>query len=448
MSGLVVTPESGARPGQFLAVLAYEGEAFRVGATYPPPDSDEREEAVRDALTLAFAAVAAQACLAPGIEVQNRRLPAGAGDLLGSVSSLLYGSHAYSQRRASWPQPQVRLRDDRPTLWPPGSLPSTRGCALLWSGGKDALAGLLVLRANEFDVRGVHVKANDAVVENERRAALAIGKTMALSLAEASVDWSGIAQLTERHSTRPVAYPSSNQIPFGRDLVLASVATAALPGSLPGWVALGLENELLTKEILFAGEVVMRHDVQSLPGLKLASELLHLTTGCRAFSPIASLPELAVMKFLLTAAPRAWDDITSCFWADWCGECPKCVRYFLAEAVVGVSRIPFTRSPLANGAPGVRAVAEAVEDETLPFRETQVLGLYALLDRGALETCPEIRELLRAAAPTLSRDRDRFRHYVESEHPMSELPPPIAADLQPGLVPIAYRGEQTRGVAR
>lgn len=373
-------------------------------------------------LTLAVAFVAAQATLAPVVSVDFRLAPE-SESLATRLLTLLYDSHGYAQRLLQWPTPELRF-----TGTAIGAPSRRRGGApdpsvvLLWSGGKDSLAALDVLRLNGYNPVGLHAEINLGVESVERTAADRLAGDNDVPLTRIDVHWPAIATMLEKWSDSSSRFPLANSIPHGRDVVLA-IAGGLLAGDIgASHVAAGYEYELWSKQITYRGREIARHDVQSRSGALLVDRLLDLELGVRFFSPLAGLREMAILEHLVTVRRDAWSVLASCFWDRWCGRCSKCLRYALAQAVLGDECIDFASDPLDESSPALVQLCASVTDPDTPFWEQQVRNLYALHRGGRFASSGTVRTTLDANLSWYQERHDMFQQRLSETYPDALAP--------------------------
>lgn len=229
-----------------------------------------------------------------------------------------------------------------------GLVNQSRGVLLLWSGGKDCLYSLRVLREQGYDVTGIYCAANANVEALENSAAARLAAHEELPLLQVGMDLSALGDLPRPSLAAFNVYPHANPVPHGRDLILA--CTAGLVGrSLGSGVRAGYERDLVGKQVNWKGVPVWRHDIQSRLGVRLLNDLLVASCGVGFASPIDGISEYRILTNLLPDS-ALWTMIQSCFWGRWCGECTKCVRYGVVQLSLGLSSIEFQKNPIESTA--------------------------------------------------------------------------------------------------
>jgi hypothetical protein len=367
-------------------------------------------------LGVAMGIIVAQQCFPSQLHIDGR-LPEDVELHFWRLYSLFCASHCYTEARETH---STEMR------WVGSSLISdicepqlgVRKAVLLWSGGKDALASLEVLRGRGFDVVGLHCVANAAVAACERAAAVALAAKYDLPLEMVAIDWGLLDHLGSLTCDHWNIFPYHNSIPHGRDLVLLIAAALIARRIGASYVCAGYEFDLWDKEVLSNGRLIMRHDVQSRPAGVLVNSLLRTTLGVSFFSPIADRREFVILRQLL-AQPDIWDLIESCFWGGWCGECSKCLRYRLVAEYLGHSHIAFRVDPFQSD-DAYASLRSDLNNVDTPFWEEQVFALMGLHEKRRLPL-------------TWSRDLKHHEEWfsVHRGHIERELLIPHVNDLAP-----------------
>lgn len=362
---------------------------YRLGIELP----QRAMETTTQLLCMSTALVAGQAALTARVQLRTSLDPSAAATAI-ELARLLYASHAYAQGLATWPTPRIDYDRSGSSMELSPNAPDPKRAVLLWSGGKDSLAALEVLRLNGFEVLGLHATANEPVADLERKAAQHLAELNDLPLLTVGVSWPIVKQLLTFLSTSSAQFPLANSIPHGRDLPLVVVAAALAHHWHASYVVAGYEYDLWHKEVTHHGYLVARHDIQSRQAGVLLDRLLHDAFGVRFFSPIAAFRERAILVHLLRTQPDAWSHIASCSWRRWCGECPKCLRYALTQATIGSDLIDFEVNPLDPERAALGNLLTAVRDRTRPYWEQQIHDLFLLFEAGHFADAPQAAALI------------------------------------------------------
>lgn len=327
-----------------------------------------------------------QACMAEELRLGAQLHPK-SRPVIDRLARLHYDAHAYAQRLPAWAHPKIvadTCSSRTPQSRPRSDEPGEQRVVLLWSGGKDALASLRVLRANGYDIIGLHATVNDAVRDLEAKAARDLASQERLPLLELSMNWPVLTEVLDRWSSSTGVFPLKNPVAHGRDLLLHVSAAIAARRHGAGLVAAGYEYDLWAKCIPYRRRVVYKHDTQSRHAGQLIDELLSSRLGVGFFSPISSITESVILAWLLAEEADAWPFIVSCFWGDWCGECRKCLRYALRQQALDLPRIDFRVDPLGPSNAALDALVDSILDSATPYWEQQLSDLFTVYSKGLL----------------------------------------------------------------
>lgn len=349
-------------------------------------DVSKQELAVVAAAT---AAVAGQGTLAPQLSLACE-LSDEALRIVKDITQLLYDSHAYAQDK---PFVDVNIAADSGEPQPTPR-PIEKKCLLLWSGGKDSLSSLLVLRANGYAVTGIHVPANFPVKEHEQQASAALAQQYELPLIPISIEWDTVRTLIRNYSTSYDEFPFKNTVPHGRDFLLATIAAVIARRIGARFVCAGFEKELWHEKFTRDGREVVRFDMHSAKASTLLNHLLESTLQVGFFSPVAAFSEFSLVKHLTEHEPDSWKTVTSCFWSNWCGKCIKCLKYAVVQHAVGKPLIPFKSEPIVQDNPAFIQMIRSLDDRQTHYWEMKAWCIAEIYKRGELANMPEVLKLL------------------------------------------------------
>lgn len=350
-------------------------------------DVSKQELAV---IAAATAAVAGQGVLAPHLslacEINDDALRTTT-----EITQLLYDSHAYAQGK---PFIDVKIDADIDEAQPaPRAI--EKKCLLLWSGGKDSLSALLVLRANGYEVTGIHLPANFPVKEHEKQASQKLAEQYGLKLIPIGIEWDTVRTLIRNHSTSYDEFPFKNTVPHGRDFLLAAIAAIIARRIGARYVCAGFEKELWQETFTRDGREVVRFDMHSAKASTLLNHLLESTLQVGFFSPVAAFSEFTLVKHLTEHESAAWNTITSCFWDNWCGRCIKCLKYAIVQHAIGRKLIPFQSEPVAQDNPAFIQLIHSLDSRQTHYWEMKAYCIAEIYKRGELDTMPEALALLK-----------------------------------------------------
>jgi 7-cyano-7-deazaguanine synthase in queuosine biosynthesis len=369
--------------------------------------------------------VAAQAILAETVSLPFRFLP-GEFAAIQELGQLLYDAHAY--RQGLDPVSCTLSMKNKGSLQDNQGVFEERSAVLLWSGGKDAVASLAALRSNGYTVRGFHATANQSTLVEETQAAASLAQKLDLDLTTLELDLAWLDDLLAEHSTTHNKFPGTNRIPHGRDLFLTVLAAATMQReSRFACVAAGFEFDLYEKSIDWQGRTVWRHDAQSKQAVRLLNSLVQSTMGFQFFSPISAFSERRVFACVEHVLPGAWQELQSCFWTRWCGECSKCFRYALTEASLGHRTIPFKTDPLRSDSPTLLGALDSLLSENATYREHQLYSLFAddqlLGSTGSLYHCSDL-PVVSALRSVYDENATAIARHVNDTHANPDCPSP------------------------
>ena len=290
--------------------------------------------------------------------------------------------------------PETKIEPERCELEPERSL-------VLWSGGKDSTLSLLTLRANGHDTIPVHFVVNAGSEDPERQAVQEISDILGIAPIESvRVEHPEFLDFSSAFADSWDAFPLSNRVPFGRDLLLTAMA---IPWALhcgAGNVALGHDNECRNAYVEYRGRRIPRNDIEC------ADIAVRVECAIQAFvhpdlrllPPVANLAELRILRDMLVDHPSLMSRTSFCFWGRNCGQYAKCLRYYLADRVFATNLLNFEANPLAAGA--------------CPELEDLLSGRETLFERQVLWMLGQLvaRGDIREDEPELARfARERFR---------------------------------------
>lgn len=139
--------------------------------------------------------------------------------------------------------------------------------------------------------------------------------------------------------------PTHNFIPRGRDLLTISLAYPVAQHYKCGYISHSCERDLWEGNIFVNGKSIPLHDSQSKLVMLPLNKQMKVSTDIHVFSPIAGMYEIYILKWIIMKYPDKFKLIQSCFYGSWCGECSKCLRYYLVEKYCGVNLLKFKNNP-------------------------------------------------------------------------------------------------------
>jgi 7-cyano-7-deazaguanine synthase in queuosine biosynthesis len=357
------------------------GDAGAISVRYPFVLDDPAS--VGDAaLGLAIAVYLGQLCLAETIELAFAVSAAMAADI-SPLAAMLYDIRRWKDELPSAPPPALfSLGSVVEPLAPRGAIDSRR-TVLLWSGGKDSTLSALLLRANGYDPIAVHITANAGVENEEADAVLELGRDLGLKSCRVEYEHPEFLEFSSRYARHWNRRPLCNTVPFGRDLLLAVLAAPVAMEQGAAALSFGHDNECRNAFVEFGERTVPRNDVESTLGALAMEHYLgrYVTQGLRLLPPVAGLSELGILRAMLLEYPELMRRAAFCFWGGNCGQCAKCLRYYLAQRLFGADVLTFRTNPLGpDGAPELDDVLRLDASGVL-FQVQILLCLGRLVER-------------------------------------------------------------------
>lgn len=213
----------------------------------------------------------------------------------------------------------------------------SKQAALLWSGGKDSTLAAILLRQNGYTVHPVHVPINARADVNEKSAVAGLARILHLIPSTIGFDMPEFSNIAKRYAILWDIFPGYNIVPFGRDLVLALLATPLARRVKATHLCFGHEHGSRTNYFEYRGKQISRDDVESITGGQLLEVYLQrfLSRTLRFLPPVAGLTEFRILHDMFTKYPEVMSHVSYCFWGPACGRCSKCLRYYLVGRLCG-----------------------------------------------------------------------------------------------------------------
>lgn len=296
---------------------------------------DEETAGLLPAIGIGVAAFLAQLCLAHQIVIDfpcSQEMVEG----MRPIMEMLYDIRCWRDQLELMSLPDIVLTEGNylpPTFVTDGS---KRAC-LLWSGGKDSTLSNILLAKNDFEVHPIHFSINEGVEEAERRAVARLAEALGITYQTVEYDFPQYPDLAKQYAILWDIFPDYNIVPFGRDLVLALLATPIARRHGDTYLCLGHEHGSRTNYFDYLGKRISRDDVESIRGGQLLEAYIQkfISPTIKFLPPVAGLPEFRILYELFTNYPAVMPHISFCFWGAWCGRCSKCLRYYLVQRVLG-----------------------------------------------------------------------------------------------------------------
>jgi len=160
-------------------------------------------------------------------------------------------------------------------------------------------------------------------------------------------------EIATRYSTKAREYPDINSVPHGRELLLLPVALMYASEFEASTICFGFENSTWTEEFEYEGQRYSRYDTQSEFCNTNLQNVIHryVSPNISLFSPLASITEYRKFRMIATRFAELAQNTSSCYWGRSCGECSKCVLYYLFQRSLGLEVIQFEHNPIIERNP-------------------------------------------------------------------------------------------------
>lgn len=279
---------------------------------------------------------------------------------------------------------------------------------LLWSGGKDSTLSALTLAERRTDQRAVHFVVNSGVEREEAQSVTRLSSRLGLDLLTVRVDHPQFLEFSSRYATNWNRPPLCNTVPFGRDMLLALLAVPVAASTGSRFLSMGHDRECRTAYVDFHGRRVPRNDVESAEGSAYLGAFIDsfALRGARLLGPVSHLSELQILRCMLVGRPDLMRLASFCFWGGNCGQCAKCLRYYLAQRLFKADVLQFAVNPLsANGAPELDDVLDLERSDTL-FQNQVLYCMGRLVERGDMRDSEvRLRHFSQSVLYPVVRDR-------------------------------------------
>jgi 7-cyano-7-deazaguanine synthase in queuosine biosynthesis len=363
----------------------------QIEITYPF-DLDSVGRSLLPAISLGVATYLGQLCLAPNIELSfpvSLRMV----ELVEPLAQMLYDIRRWKDGLDAGDAPHYQGGSGDADLSPLHADLTPDRSVLLWSGGKDSTLSALVLQRNLYDVVPLHITANAGVEDRERRAVTSLADALGLSLLTAEYRHPEFLEFSTRYAVEWNRFPYCNTVPFGRDLLLALLAIPVARQLAAGKLSMGHDQELRKAYVEYQARRIPRNDVESVEGALALERYVRelLLPDLRFLPPLARMTEFRILCEMLGNHPDLMAQTAFCFWGDNCGRCAKCLRYYLAQRLVGGPEVlSFQVNPLATGAsPELDDLLGEWGRPGLLFQKAVVYCMGRLVERGDVRTGEE-----------------------------------------------------------
>jgi len=171
-----------------------------------------------------------------------------------------------------------------------------------------------------------------------------------LKLYCATVEWQGLVEFGRKYNEKSFAdWPDANAIPYGRDLLLLSIAGKLATTLGVGCLAIANDYESLQRrEFNLFGRIAVRTELASNYAYRFLKLFLNtfFPSGLKLIYPIAHLSKYAIARQLVeNFSDVEVNQLSSCEWGNWCGRCKKCLTYCLLFTEYPGVKINFVEDP-------------------------------------------------------------------------------------------------------
>ena len=356
------------------------------------------DERLLPLVTAGVALYLGQLGLARSISVDTA-LPDGLAVLLGNMAAHLYDVRTW---RDGTPFVDPPVLSGRPgTVVPLDAELEPCRAQLLWSGGKDSTLSALILKRNGFAVDAVHLVANHGVQDRELAATRAMAPSLGIKASYVQVRHAEYLSYSSAHAKEWNRFPHRNVVPFGRDLLLPLLTLPIALRHGSGVISVGHDRDCRNAWVETGDRLFPRNDVESHVDALVLERVIseYGLRGVEFLPPVAGLSEFAILREMMLEHPELMSRTSFCFWpGESCGRCAKCLRYYLAQRVLGVgSLLSFAANPLADGAcPDLEEVLLEDDECGVLFGREILYCLSRLVERGDVR--PDESALRRYAA--------------------------------------------------
>jgi 7-cyano-7-deazaguanine synthase in queuosine biosynthesis len=353
--------------------------------TYPA--GIEVSDELRTVVSSGLAVYLGQFCLAREILV-DVALPDSLRNTMLTLCGYLYDVRCWRDRRPYVRHPDLRSTESAAETLTPHvpHVAHARRVVLMWSGGKDSTLAGMRLQEGGLDVVPVHAGVNAGVEHREATAVRQLSRMLSLDPLYLQYEHREFDRFSRRYAREWDIPPHANKVPFGRDLMLAMIALPAVRALGCSQLSFGHDRDCRQAWVSDAGRAFPRNDVESGEGMALLEMAIadHAIPGMRVSAPLESMSELAILRIMLREYPEVMVKTSSCFWPGTnCGRCAKCLRYFLAQRLLGVDVLQFGANPLAGGTcPDLDQILSASEETTVLFGRSTLYCLARLAERS------------------------------------------------------------------
>ena len=317
----------------------------------------------------------------------------GAVATLMPLAEMLYDVRCWKDKLPPIPPPVITATES--ARWSPIRQDvDPERAVLLWSGGKDSTLSSILLSANRFDVHPVHMSANTGVEEQESEAVRALAQQLDVSPIAIEYEYPQYLDFSSKYAVEWNGFPLWNTVAFGRDMFLPLVALPVARVVGAGVISMGHDHECRSAYIEnYFGKRIPRNDVESTEGALVLESFIrtYCIAGTMLLPPIAQMNEWRVLSEMFINHSELMALASFCFWpGNNCGRCAKCLRYYLAQRVLGVEVLNFDVNPLSDeGSPELGELIREWGEGGALFQKQVWYCLGRLVQRGDIRVAED-----------------------------------------------------------
>jgi 7-cyano-7-deazaguanine synthase in queuosine biosynthesis len=388
------------------------------------PFQIESDNLTRSTIGLWTAAFLGQFCLADEIQlkfpVYNEMLE----DILPIIGSM-YDVRCYRDNLPLFKLPSVVANCSTYDFLLDAMKPIEKRACMLWTGGKDSTLGILYLQKNGYDVVPIHfLNGNVDTADEERWAIDRLAEQMRLVVQTIKMSFPDFVPIATRYSKVIHRKPYENSIPHGRELLFLGPALLAAKSFRASSVCIASGNEDWTAKIVYQGKTIWRWDTAS-EDITIALQKFiykYMQMSVNLFPPTAFLSDFQTFATLLIDYPDLLGKSSCCHFGAWCGECSKCVRYYLYQRALGKNIVSFKHDPAKENNWFLNDVIINWRDRETSYWSDLHYSLYTIVNQERNKLEPLLQKYKDNVFPFIESEIHLIRDKVLGIQPVSVLP--------------------------
>jgi 7-cyano-7-deazaguanine synthase in queuosine biosynthesis len=364
-----------------------------------------------------------QLCLSREIRLQFPIIEGMLEDLTPVITSL-YDIRCYRNDIALVEAPIITA-DTIPARSSSRTQPTERRACTLWSGGTDSTLALILLMKNGYDVIPLHFDINVDVKEIEEMAVSKLSNQLGLPVKHIKVAFPDFITIATLYSDSFAIPPLENSIPHGRELLLFPPALIIASQFNIHYLCPAHENEVWTAQVSHEGKLIWRWDTQSEAMSVVLDNFVskYVESPLHIFSPTSPITDFNKFAFLLFRHPELLENMSACYWDSWCGECIKCVRYYLYQRALNHSVVQFLHDPVVERNRYLQDYIYSWRNRELPYWTDVQYALYTIVDKHGVALEPLLEDYKKSVYPHIAEEMPKIRNRVFEMYPAKLLPP-------------------------